>query len=65
MRYEGEKTPPTFDEVAPGIVRDTSKCVLCGRCIETCKKVQGLGILSFINRGFNTKVAPVFDKELQ
>ena len=62
VRYEGEKTPPTFDEVAPGIVRDTSKCVLCGRCIETCKKVQGLGILSFINRGFNTKVAPVFDK---
>ena len=53
-----------LDEVAPGIVRDTSKCVLCGRCIETCKKVQGLGILSFINRGFNTKVAPVFDRSL-
>lgn len=26
------KTAPTFDEVSPGIVRNTSKCVLCGRC---------------------------------
>lgn len=61
--YEsGAKTTPTFDEVADGIMRDTSKCILCGRCIEMCKKSQGLGILNFIGRGFETKVGPVFDK---
>ncbi len=59
--YCGEKTKPTFDDLANGIVRDTSKCVLCGRCVATCEKVQGLGILGFINRGFETKVGPVFD----
>lgn len=58
----GAKTAATFDEVADGIVRDTSKCILCGRCIEMCKKTQGLGILSFIGRGFETKVGPVFDR---
>ncbi|MDD2591719.1 MAG: NADH-dependent [FeFe] hydrogenase, group A6 [Erysipelotrichaceae bacterium] len=62
VRFEGEKTISTFDNVANGIVRDTSKCILCARCIETCKKVQGLSILNFIDRGFKTKVGPVFDK---
>ena len=56
--YQGSKTPTVYDDVAPGIVRDTSKCILCGRCIERCKKAQGIGILGFENRGFNTIVAP-------
>jgi NADP-reducing hydrogenase subunit HndD len=58
-RYAGEKTPITVDELAPGLVRDTSKCILCGRCIERCKEAQGVGILGFENRGFKTIVAPL------
>ena len=60
--FAGEKSEPTFDTVSPGIVRNTSKCVLCGRCVETCLKVQGLGVLGYMNRGFKTKVAPIYDK---
>ncbi len=60
--FKGEKNTPTFDEVSPGIVRDTSKCILCGRCVASCKKHQGLGVLGFMDRGFKTKVGPVFDK---
>ena len=56
--YEGAKTPTSYDDLAPALIRDTSKCILCGRCIETCKEVQGIGILGFENRGFNTIVAP-------
>lgn len=56
--FVGEKTPTTYDDVAPGIVRDTSKCILCGRCIVACKKAQGIGILGYENRGFKTIVAP-------
>lgn len=57
--YEGEQTPATIDELAPGLVRDTSKCILCGRCIERCKEAQGISILGFENRGFKTIVSPV------
>lgn len=56
--FEGEKTPVTIDTLTPSIVRDTSKCILCGRCIERCKNAHGKGILGFENRGFATIVAP-------
>lgn len=61
-RYAGEKTEAQYDNFSYGIVRDTTKCILCGRCIETCKKVQGVGVLGFENRGFKTIVAPVYGK---
>lgn len=56
--FQGERTPVSFDDVTPSIVRDTSKCILCGRCVERCKNAHGLGILGFENRGFNTIVSP-------
>ncbi|WP_050635653.1 NADH-dependent [FeFe] hydrogenase, group A6 [Candidatus Stoquefichus sp. SB1] len=62
--FKGAKTNPTFDEVSPGVVRNTSKCILCGRCIAACKKHQELGVLGFMERGFKTKVGPVFDRSL-
>ncbi|HIU45061.1 MAG TPA: iron hydrogenase small subunit [Candidatus Enteromonas pullicola] len=57
-QFLGEVTPSTYDDVAPGLVRNTSKCILCGRCIERCKEAQGIGILGFEKRGFNTIVGP-------
>ena len=59
QKYVGEMTEKTVDEVAPGIIRNTAKCILCGRCIERCKEAQGISILGFENRGFKTIVAPV------
>ena len=63
-KFSGEHTQPAYDDFSYGIVRDTSKCVLCQRCIETCRKVQGLGILGLENRGFKTIVAPVFNSSM-
>ena len=57
-KFVGEKTPTTLDQLTPSIVRDTSKCILCGRCVARCKAAHGTGILGFEKRGFNTIVAP-------
>ena len=57
-RFQGAKTPTTYDELTPTIVRDTSKCILCGRCVARCQNAHGMGILGFENRGFKTIVAP-------
>ena len=57
-KYMGSVTEATVDELAPGLKRNTAKCILCGRCVEACKKAQGIGILGFENRGFSTIVAP-------
>lgn len=62
--YEGTKTPTTIDELTPSIIRDTSKCILCGRCVERCKNVQGIGILGFENRGFRTVVGPAYNRSM-
>ena len=56
--YQGAHSETYLDELAPGLVRDTSKCILCGRCIARCQNAHGLGILGFENRGFRTFVAP-------
>ena len=58
-KFVGEMTEKTVDEVAPGIVRNSAKCILCGRCIERCKEAQGIAILGFEHRGFKTTVSPV------
>ena len=60
--YLGAQTPVTVDRLTPSIVRDTSKCILCGRCVERCKNAHGLGVLGFEKRGFNTIVAPAEDR---
>ncbi|MGM9662359.1 MAG: NADH-dependent [FeFe] hydrogenase, group A6 [Oscillospiraceae bacterium] len=62
--FQGEKTPATLDEVTPSIVRDTSKCILCGRCVARCESAHGKGVLGFENRGFSTIVAPAGNRGL-
>ena len=57
-KFVGAKTETTIDQLTPSIVRDTSKCILCGRCVARCKAAHGNGILGFEKRGFNTIVAP-------
>ena len=64
-KYAGCKTPPTFDHINPSLTRDTSKCILCGRCIARCQNAHGMGILGFENRGFQTIVGPAENRSFE
>ena len=64
IRYEGTKHVTPVDASSPSIVRDQTKCILCGRCVNVCDKVQGVSVIGFRNRGFNTTIGPVFNKGL-
>ena len=63
-RFEGVKFDLPTDEVNPLIERNMNRCVLCGRCVRVCDEVVGYGSYSFINRGFETKIATAYDRGL-
>ena len=59
--FQGEMREAHLDQLSPSVVRDSSKCILCGRCVSACRDVQGIGVLDFTKRGFKTEVAPAYD----
>ena len=64
IEYKGERTPHEIDELSPSIVRDFNKCVLCRRCVATCKKVQGVGAIDCAGRGFTSCVSTAGNNSL-
>ncbi len=64
-KYEGEKTKPSFDDSNNAIVRNGSKCILCGKCVAVCAARQGCHAIGKVNRGFNTKIGTAFDAPMQ
>lgn len=63
-RFDGARKEYPLDDSNPSLVRDPSKCILCGRCVRACSDRQGMHVYSFANRGFNTTVVPAFNQGL-
>lgn len=59
-RYAGIRRSHPLDVSSPSIVRDSNKCILCGRCVTMCHSVQGIGAIDFTGRGYRTSVQPGF-----
>ena len=64
IKYQGEQSKFRKD-TSPSIIRDMDKCILCRRCETMCNEVQTVGVLSGINRGFSSVVAPAFEQDLE
>jgi iron-only hydrogenase group A len=56
--FEGKRKHFPLDLSSHSVVRDSEKCVLCGRCVRVCSEIQGVNNLSQQGRGFLTVVAP-------
>ncbi len=52
-------------DTSPSIIRDLDKCIMCRRCEMMCNKVQTVGALNAVNRGFEAVVAPAFEQNLE
>lgn len=63
-RYEGAKSKDFIDNSSPSIVRDSSKCVLCRRCVTVCNQIQGVSLMNPHHRGFSTFIGPSEDELL-
>jgi formate dehydrogenase major subunit len=46
------------DESNPYFTFDSSKCIVCSRCVRACDEVQGTLALAIEGRGFSSKVVP-------
>lgn len=64
IEYEGEMTTHTVDDHSPALIRDFKKCILCRRCVSTCNRIQGIGAIDCINRGFNSCISTTYDLSL-
>ncbi len=53
------------DTKGPLVELNSSRCILCGKCVRICAEHQGKGALGFIGRGFPTVVQPAFGEVLE
>ena len=60
LKYKGAMSTYAEDTSSKSIHRNLDKCILCRRCETMCNEVQTCGILSAVDRGFETVVAPAF-----
>lgn len=58
IRFQGERKVYEVDQSSPSIKRDPNRCILCGRCVRTCREIQTVCAIDFANRGFETVISP-------
>ncbi len=61
--FEGAYPEFQFDDSAPHMIRDNSKCVLCRRCVAACD-AQAISVIGANARGFDTHIGSPFELPL-
>lgn len=63
--HDGSMRPQLLDTSSPYILKDNAKCILCGKCVRTCAQVSERQVLSFSERGYDTKIICDADQTLE
>ncbi len=63
-RIPGKRSPHKIDKSSPAIIRDPSKCILCGRCVRICEEIMATSTLDFAHRGNELKISTTLAKPL-
>lgn len=53
-----------LEDANPFIIRDFSRCILCGRCVKACNEIQENNAIAFGYRGAEAKIVATSDKPL-
>jgi formate dehydrogenase alpha subunit len=54
-----------FEQANPFIIRDLSKCILCGKCIRADHELVAVGAIDYNLRGFPSRPATVHEQGLE
>jgi len=55
----------SFEQVNPFIIRDLSKCILCGKCIRADHELVCTGAIDYNHRGFKSRPATAHEMPLE
>ena len=64
-RFMATETRYPMETVNPFIVRDFSRCIQCGRCVQACNEIQVNNAIHFGFRGASTKIIAAGDRPLK
>jgi len=64
VRFKSEERAAKRDTSSMAVVRDPSKCILCGRCIRICEQVQKVSAIGLAGRGSKAIVTTPFNHGL-
>jgi len=64
VRFKSEERAAKRDTSSVAVVRDPSKCILCGRCIRICEQVQKVSAIGLAGRGSKAIVTTPFNHGL-
>jgi NADP-reducing hydrogenase subunit HndD len=64
-RFQSKETPHPYEKANPFILRDFSRCILCGRCVQACNEIQCNNAISHGYRGSKSKIVAMGDRALK
>jgi len=64
-RFPIEKITQATDSSSEVIIKDSNKCILCGRCIRACAEITVQNVLDFAKRGSEISIISGLDQPLK